>query len=261
MNTTNDFLKLNGRVALVTGSTRGIGRAIAELFAECGASVIVNGRSETEIERCVAEMRGEGHAIWGGAADVGDSKAVGKFVADAAAHFGRIDVLVNNAGIVKHGSIEDITEAEWDELVRTNLKGMFNVSKAVIPLMKRSGGGSIVNVASQAAVSGSISGGVHYAATKGGVIAFTRGLAKELGEHRIRVNAVMPGLIRTAMTERLIDSKHELYARVLQGTALHRHGMPDEIAAACAFLASDASSYITGETLAVNGGLPSMLFL
>lgn len=259
----NDLFNVKNKVALVTGSTRGIGKAAAELFAAQGAHIIVNGRSKKDVERTRNEFLSRNYSVLGLGADVRDSRAVAKMVAYGVKHFGRIDILVNNAGIIVRGrTIERVSDANWNNVLDVNLKGVFNVCRAVVPLMKKRGGGAIVNISSQSAAFGSsgAASAISYPASKGGVISFTRSLAAEVGPSHIRVNAVMPGLTRTDMTAWLNEDKAR-YRKIINEIPLRCVGTPADIAAACLFLASDMAQFITGEILVVNGGRPSLLFL
>lgn len=253
-----NLLGVEGKIALITGSTRGIGRASAELFLAHGGSVAINGRTEKSVSAAQQEFENAGHAVFGIAADVGDYAAVEKMVEKVLKRFGKIDVLINSAGMAKGGQVEDISETEWTDVLRTNLDGLFHVCKAIVPIMKEQHSGVIVAISSQSIVSSSVAG-THYIASKGGVVAFTRGLAHQVGKFNIRANVVVPGIIETEMTKKNRD--RGLYNNILKTFPLGRLGKPEEVAAACLFLVSDASSYITGETLFVNGGLPSMVLI
>lgn len=255
-----NILDFNGKIVFVSGSTRGIGRAIAETFAARGAHVILNSRTEEHLERALAEMRAKGYHADGFAGDVGNFDDTARIVSQVGEKFGDIDTVVNNAGVVSRGLVEEVRDGDWDTVLRTNLKGAFNVCKAAVPSMKKQRYGNIINIASQAVVFGSLSGGTPYAASKGGIVSFTRALANEVGEFNVRVNAVLPGLIETDMTKAAIANPI-LGWEIIKETALRRVGQPHEVAAACLFLASDLASFVTGEILTVNGGLPSILFL
>ncbi len=239
-----------GTRVLVTGGARGIGRAIVLAFARCGAEVIFCYRRDhaaaEEVAQAAATLSGR---VTGVQADATDPAAVAALVAQAGGH---IDVLVNNVGSFPAAKVIDMTPGEWDEVVRTNLYSVFYGCQAVLPGMIAAGGGAIVNIASIAGQRGSARH-AHYAAAKGGVLAFTRSLAREVIEHNIRVNAVSPGRIATDL---LVNdqSAHE-FARWMADTPARRLGTPEEVAGAVLFLASPASSYLVGETIAVNGGL------
>lgn len=242
-----------GKCVLVTGGSRGIGRAVVLAFARAGADVAFCYRRDTAAAEAVSvaaqEFAGQ---VAGYQADVGDAAAVNALVAQIEAAHGVVDVLVNNAGAFPATKVIDMTPAEWDEVVRTNLYGVFYCCQAVLPGMIGAGGGAIVNIASIAGQRGSARH-AHYAAAKGGVLAFTRSLAREVIEHNIRVNAVSPGRI---LTDLLLDAQTgEEYARWMADTPARRLGTPEEVADAVLYLASPASSYVVGATLAVNGGL------
>jgi len=239
-----------GRRVLVTGGARGIGRAIVLAFARNGAEVLFcYRRDHAAAAETVQTAAACGGRVVGVQADAADPTAVAALVARAQ---GGIDVLVNNIGSFPAKKVIDMTLAEWDEVVRTNLYSVFYGCQAVLPGMIAAGGGAIVNIASIAGQRGSARH-AHYAAAKGGVLAFTRSLAREVIEHNIRVNAVSPGRIAT---ELLVNDQtaHE-FDRWMADTPARRLGTAEEVAAAVLFLASPASSYIVGETIAVNGGL------
>ncbi len=247
----------NSKVVLITGSTRGIGMVTAELFAKHGATIILNGRTRENLDKTLSEFVAKGYSVLGVSADVGNEEEVASMINEVMERFGRIDVLINNAAVFDVGSLEEISGSDWDEMLHTNLKGIFTMCKAVAPIMKTRGSGSIVNIVSQIAVVGALFSDVsshHYAASKGGVISLTKSLAKELGRFNVRVNGVMPGLIETNATKNFIK-KIGQYPKILEDIALQRLGTPSEVADTCLFLASDMSSYITGEITTVNGGL------
>jgi 3-oxoacyl-[acyl-carrier protein] reductase len=242
-----------GKRVLVTGGSRGIGRAIVLAFAEHGAEVAFCYRSDhsaaAEVSRMAVHFAGR---VVGHQADVADPAAVASLVQQVQDGRGAIDVLVNNAGSFPATSVLAMTLIEWDAVVRTNLNAVFYCCQAVLPGMIAAGGGAIVNIASVAGQRGSANH-AHYAAAKGGVLAFTRSLAREVIEHNIRVNTVSPGRIATDLLVNPQTAHESL--RWVADTPARRLGTPEEVAEAVLFLASPASSYIVGETIAVNGGL------
>ena len=235
-----------GKVVLVTGATKGIGRAIALAFAREGAFVAVNGRNEERITQVAQEVEAVGGSAMGVRADVGDSVQVGEMVGEVLRRMKRIDVLVNNAGIYEIVSIREMTEERWDRVMRTNLKGTYNCTKAVIETMIEQRYGKIINIGSSSGKTGSILPLAHYAASKAGVICFTKSMARELAPHMINVNCVCPGVIETDMTVDIVDEKRE---QIPLGI-----GQPEDVANAVLFLASDEAKYITGEIMDVDGG-------
>jgi len=245
--------ELDGRTALVTGASRGMGLAIARALRTQGATVVVNDL-EAGLDDAVEQLRqqpGEGdvHAV---IADVVDSGQVRQMVDQIASLAGTVDILVNNAGVLRPTRVVDIPEDEWDFVVGVNLKGTFLCSQAVVPLMQTNGWGRIVNLSSTAGKNISTVGGAHYTAAKAGVLGFTRHLAKEVAADGITVNAVCPGLIDTDMVRSTIDqSKQDAYARSFP---ISRLGRPEEVADLVAFLASDRAAYITGASVDINGG-------
>lgn len=245
-------MTLHGKVALVTGGSRGIGRAIVLALARAGADVVINYQNKDEAARAVlAEVETAGAAGLLCKADVTRLPECEKMVNAALAHFGRIDILINNAGVRRDNILALMKTEDWEVVMDTNLKGVFNCCKAVVkPFLKQKTGGRIINIASIAGVFGN-SGQTNYAAAKAGVIAFTKSLAKELGKRGITVNAVAPGFIQTEMTDSL---PQQLKESVLPRIALERFGSPDEVAAAVLFLAEGAN-YITGSVIMVDGGL------
>ena len=242
--------ELVGKVALVTGGSRGIGRAVTLALAEAGCRVVFCFRQDQAAAQAVcAAASGEVSARQ---ADVADRRAVDELVAAVLADYGRIDILVNNAGIFPRTPVVGIGDEEWEAVLRTNLTAAFYTCRAVLPAMIAAQSGVIVNVASIAGQRGSAYH-AHYAAAKGGLLAFTRSLAREVIEHNVRVNAVAPGRIATELLTGQADEQER--ARWQADTPIRRLGTPEEVADAVLFLASAASSYLVGETLSVNGGL------
>jgi 3-oxoacyl-[acyl-carrier protein] reductase len=242
---------LSEKVALVTGGSRGIGRAIALALAAHGARVVVNYASNRDAaEATVREAGGEGCAI-AVPGDVADSATGPKLVEAATSAFGRLDILVNNAGITTDDLILRMSDDAWDRVVATNLRGTFSVTKAAVRPMVRQRWGRIIAVSSVAGLVGN-AGQANYAAAKAGMIGFTKSLAKELASRNITANVIAPGFIDTEMTAGLTDQQKQAIASMI---ALGRTGTPADVAPAAVFLASDEASYITGHVLTVDGGL------
>lgn len=245
-------MNLQDKVALVTGSSRGIGRAIAMELARRGAKVVVNYNSSeaaaSEVVDAITEQGGEAVAVQ---ADVRDPDQAKQLVKAAIDTFNRIDILVNNAGTTRDQLLMLMSEDDWDIVLETNLKGVFNCCKAAARPMMRQRSGRIVNISSVSGIVGQ-GGQTNYAASKAGMIGFTKSLAKELGDRNITVNAVAPGFVLTDLTA---DLSEDLKEQGIEATPLGRMGEPEEIAYAVAFLASDRASFITGEVLTVDGGL------
>jgi 3-oxoacyl-[acyl-carrier protein] reductase len=241
-------IDLSGRNALVTGSTRGIGRAIAETLAKSGARVAIVGRDLQKAQDAAASV---GSGAQGFACDVTDTAAVAKLVADVEAAFGSIDILVNNAGITRDNLVMRLKDEDWDAVLNANLRGAFAAIRAVSRGMMKRRTGRIINVSSIIGIIGN-KGQANYAASKAGLIALTKSVAKELGSRNILVNAVAPGFIETEMTEAMTPEAREGLGKQI---ALERLGTPQDVAATVAFLASDLASYITGQVLVVDGGM------
>jgi len=243
---------LTGKVALVTGASRGIGRACALRLAAAGARVVVNyHKSAGAAAEVVAEIErggGTAAAVQGDVSRFAEAQAV---VKEAVDRFGRLDVLVNNAGTTRDGLLAAMKEEDWDAVLAQNLKSVFNVSRAALRPMMRQKYGRIVNVTSIAGIVGN-PGQTNYSAAKAGIIGFTRAMAKEYGARNIAVNAVAPGYVPTDLTAALPAAVKE---RIVELTAFGRMGTPEEIAGVVLFLASDDASYVTGQVLAVDGGL------
>ncbi len=244
-------MRLNGKVALVTGGARGIGKAICMLFAKEGAHVAACDVLDEDLARVEEEAAGLPGKVKGFHLDVTDREEVKTVVGRIVAEFGKLDTLVNNAGITQDAFLHKMSEEQWDKVINVNLKGTFNVTQAAIPYMKEAGSGSITTTSSIVGQFGNV-GQTNYAATKAGVIGMTFSWAKELARYKIRANAVAPGFISTPMTkimpEKIIDF-------MIEKTPLKMMGEPEDIAYAFLYLASDEARYVTGQVLGVNGGL------
>ena len=247
-----DNLELAGKVALVTGSGRGIGRAIALKLAEMGARVAVNDLPDTpEAVEVVKEIESRGGAALPAPADVTDAAAVKVMIGQVTEKWGQVDILVNNAGIVRDALALRMSEDDWDSVLNTNLRSAYLCTKYALRSMMGRNWGRIINMASVAGLVGRM-GRVNYAASKGGLIAFTRSLAVEVGSRNITVNAIAPGFIATRLTDILPPEAREM---VLSHTTLKRPGTPQEVAELAAFLASDRAGYITGQVISIDGGI------
>ena len=244
-------MTLAGKVVLVTGAARGIGAGIARAAATAGAAVALGDVAETSLRETAGAI---GRGALPLVMDVSDPRSVRAAVAEVEARLGPLDVLVNNAGIDVIGPFTDSHEDSWRRLIAVNLEGTLRVTRAVIDGMIARGRGRIVNIGSDAGRVGS-SGEAVYSATKGGIIAFSKALARELARHAITVNCVCPGPTDTALLEQVRDYDAKLHAALARAIPLRRLGRPEDVAAAVVFLASDAAAYITGQTLSVSGGL------
>ncbi|EGN75860.1 3-oxoacyl-(acyl-carrier-protein) reductase [Idiomarina sp. A28L] len=239
---------LSGQIALVTGATRGIGRAIAENLIASGATVVGTATSENGAA-AISEYLGE-HGT-GKVLNVTEAGAIDALVAEVQKEFGKIDILVNNAGITRDNLLMRMKEDEWDQVIETNLTAVFKISKAVMRGMMKNRHGRIINIGSVVGTTGN-PGQANYCAAKAGLIGFSKALAKEIASRGVTVNSVAPGFIDTDMTKALTDEQRE---RIFDTIPAGRLGQPEEIAAAVGFLASAGAAYITGETIHVNGGM------
>ena len=243
---------LTGRVALVTGAGRGMGRASAERIAADGARVVVNDLDETRATEVAERLVADGADAIGVAADVADASDVSRLVDTTRERFGDVDILVNNAGVLRRTGILDLDEDEWDLVLDVNLKGTYLCTRAVLPAMKDAGWGRVVNISSSAGRSVSTLGGPHYTTAKAAVLGFTRAVAKEMAPFGITLNAVCPGLVKTEMVSEVITGAQARdYA---DSFPIGRLAEPEEVAELVAFLASDRAAYITGASLDINGG-------
>jgi len=243
---------LEGKTALITGASRGIGKAIAHKFALHGADIaITNIAEDEEFEAAIAEIKAPGVKVKGYVSNAASFADSARIATEVLNDFGRLDILVNNAGITKDTLLMRMSEEQWDSVIAVNLKSVFNLTKAVLQIMLKQKSGSIINMSSVVGVSGN-AGQSNYSASKAGIIGFTKSVAKELGSRNIRCNAIAPGFIITEMTEKLPpDIKNEWINKI----PLKRGGTPDDVADTALFLASDLSSYITGQTIQVCGGM------
>jgi len=244
-------MSIEGKIALVTGATRGIGKAIALQLASQGATVIGTATSESGAEKIKASLAEAGNAGTGIVLDVSSAESIAAAITDINEQFGAPTILVNNAGITRDNLMLRMKEDEWDAVINTNLTSIFRVSKAVLRGMTKARWGRIINISSVVGTMGN-AGQANYAAAKAGVEGFSRSLAREVGSRGITVNNVAPGFIDTDMTKDLSD---EHKATMLSAVPVQRLGQPEEISAAVGYLASEAAGYVTGETLHVNGGM------
>jgi len=251
----NEFCSMQGRVAVITGAARGIGKAIAEKLALLGADIVVADMLEDLAIQTADEIKQltqrKTLAI---KVNVTQGKSANEMIEQTVKEFGRVDILVNNAGITRDTLIIRMEETDWDDVIDVNLKGVFNCSKAAIRTMMKQRYGRIVNISSVSGQAGQ-AGQTNYSASKAGIIGFTKALAREVASRQITVNAVAPGFIPTYLTN---DLSEELKNTILSATPTGRMGKPEEIAAAVAFLASEEAAYITGQVLAVDGGMAMM---
>ena len=243
---------LEGKNAIITGASRGIGRAIAERFAQEGANIAVTYLSSVEKGEAMAqELSQFGTKVVAYRSDASDFEAAQDLASKVLEDFGSIDIVVNNAGITRDNLLMRMSEEEWDEIMRVNLKSIFNLTKAVLRPMLKQRSGSVINMSSVVGVKGN-AGQANYAASKAGILGFTKSVALELGSRNIRCNAIAPGFIETEMTGALDENTVQGWRDAIP---LKRGGTPEDVANACVFLGSDLSSYITGQTLNVDGGM------
>ncbi|MCZ2085398.1 MULTISPECIES: 3-oxoacyl-[acyl-carrier-protein] reductase [unclassified Kaistella] len=242
---------LEGKVALITGATRGIGKGIAEVFAKEGAQVAFTYAGSVDKAKALEEELGKITKVKSYQSDASDYDAAQQLAADVIADFGKIDILINNAGITRDNLMLRMSKDDWDTIIKVNLDSVFNLTKAVIKPMMKARSGSIINMTSVVGVKGN-AGQANYAASKAGVIGFSKSIALELGSRNIRCNAIAPGFIETEMTAALDEKTVQGWR---ESIPLKRGGQPEDVANACVFLASDMSGYITGQVLNVDGGM------
>lgn len=249
------MINLEGRVAIVTGGRRGIGRAIVEILAQRGADIVLGDRNAEEAMQAAESIMAEtGRRIQACLVDVADTISAKSMVDCALSDFGHVDILVNNAGITRDTLIMRMDEKDWDDVIDTNLKGAWNCSKAVIRSMMKQRYGRIINITSVSGLAGQ-AGQTNYSSAKAGLVGLTKALAREVASRGITVNAVAPGFVPTALTN---DLPQELKDSMMNLIPVGRWGKPEEIGAAVAFLASDEAAYITGQVLSVDGGMMMM---
>lgn len=242
---------LEGKVALITGGTRGIGKGIVETFVKQGAQVAFTYAGSVDKARTIEEALNGDVLVKAYQSDASDFDAAAKLVDEVLADFGKIDILVNNAGITKDNLLLRMSKEDWDTIIRVNLDSVFNLTKAVIRPMMKAKQGSIINMSSVVGIQGN-AGQANYAASKAGVIGFTKSVALELGSRNIRCNAIAPGFIETEMTAALDEKVMEEWRN---DVPMKRGGLPEDVANACVFLGSEMSAYVTGQVLNVDGGL------
>ena len=242
---------LKDKIALITGASRGIGKAIALALAEKGCNIIINdlGSAKEFTEKVVEEIKKKGVSCMAVYADVSNYEAVENMVNQIKQHFSRVDILINNAGITKDRTLKKMSKEEWYDVINVNLNSIYNVTHLVLPLIPE--GGRIISISSIVGLGGNF-GQCNYAASKAGIVGFTKSLAKELGEYKITVNAIAPGFIKTKMTEKLPVM---IIEQLLELIPMKEFGLPEDVAKLAVFLASDDSRYITGQVIRIDGGL------
>ncbi|MBS3740530.1 MAG: 3-oxoacyl-[acyl-carrier-protein] reductase [Candidatus Cloacimonetes bacterium] len=239
------------KVAIVTGAARGIGKSIAQALLELGAQVIIIDLNQEEIDKTVEELTKVNENIFGYVCDITSIKTVGKMVKSISKDFGSIDILINNAGITSDKLLIRMKQSDWQKVIDVNLTGTYNCTQKISRIMMKQRSGKIVNISSIIGIMGN-AGQANYAASKGGIIAFTKSVAKELAPRGINVNAIAPGFIKTKMTDKLSDGVKEEY---LAQIPMKKFGTPSEVADLAIFLCSKNSEYITGQTIAIDGGM------
>jgi 3-oxoacyl-[acyl-carrier protein] reductase len=244
-------LELDGKVALVTGASRGIGKAIALKLSSRGARVVICDIVKEAAEGVASEIKGQGGDAFATEADVRDSQAVKAMMEEVTGRWDKIDILVNNAGINRDTLLLKMSDEAWDDVIDTNLRGTYTCTKFALRSMMRQRWGRIISMASIAGIIGNV-GQTNYAASKAGIIAFTKSIAREVGSLNITANAIAPGFIVTEMTDKMPEDRREA---VLQFISLRRYGKPEEVAELAAFLASDRASYISGQVIGIDGGM------
>jgi len=243
--------ELEGKVAIVTGASGGIGQAVAVAMASAGADVVVCGQNQGRLDATARLIQSSGRKVLSYSMNISQADAVQQMVDDVMAKWSRIDVLVNNAGITRDGLIMRMSEQDWDEVMNVNLKSIFLCTRGVTRVMMKQRSGSIINISSIIGLIGN-PGQANYAASKGGIISFTKSVARELASRNIRANAIAPGFIETSMTEKIPEN---LQKKMLEAIPLGRYGKPENVADLAVFLASDRSSYITGQVISICGGM------
>ena len=246
-------MRLEGKVAFISGGSRGMGAEEARLFSQEGAKVVIGDLRESEGKQVEAEISERGGEILFVQLDVTSEESWANAISTTVARFGKLDILVNNAGVGAAGLVEDTTAADWDRVMEVNAKGVFLGTKAAIPALRQGGGGSIINISSQLGIVGSDHSSPHYQASKGAVRLFTKNAAMQYAKDRIRINSVHPGPIVTPMTE-TGRSNPDNYSRMLTKIPMGRYGRPEEVAMGVLYLASDEASFVTGSELVIDGG-------